>query len=384
MASPAYLLLLTVGTIVTGCLNSLFTKYQDNQCVRNCNNPDLSTHKTFEQPVLQTLQMFIGELSVFLVYWVFYKSPYARNKRSLLSIETAEPELSLVQSFKLAIPSICDLCGTTLVNIGLLYTPVSIYQMTRGSIVLFVAIFSVIFLKRRITKLEWISLILVTLGVIIVGLSGSNSSSTESDLSNETASLVIFGMFLIVLAEICQAAQFVIEEYILSQQSILPLQLVYYEGFYGATVLMTVFIFMHVVVGTISNPSDFQASPFNLIESFSEMFSNRVVLLSSVCIMISIASFNFFGISLTHELSATARSTVDTCRTLLVWILAIAMGWESFLFLQFLGFVVLVFGSLCFNGVLQPETWAFVPQCLKSGEESHPLLNDTEDPLERI
>jgi len=35
-------------------------------------------------------------------------------------------------------------------NVGLLYTPVSIYQMTRGALVLFVALFSVIFLRRRL------------------------------------------------------------------------------------------------------------------------------------------------------------------------------------------------------------------------------------------
>jgi drug/metabolite transporter (DMT)-like permease len=35
-------------------------------------------------------------------------------------------------------------------NVGLLYTPVSIYQMTRGALVLFVGIFSVIFLQRRL------------------------------------------------------------------------------------------------------------------------------------------------------------------------------------------------------------------------------------------
>ena len=35
-------------------------------------------------------------------------------------------------------------------NIGLLYTPVSIYQMTRGSLVLFVGILSVLFLHRHL------------------------------------------------------------------------------------------------------------------------------------------------------------------------------------------------------------------------------------------
>lgn len=37
-----------------------------------------------------------------------------------------------------------------LMNVGLLYTPVSIYQMTRGALVLFVGVFSVVFLRRRL------------------------------------------------------------------------------------------------------------------------------------------------------------------------------------------------------------------------------------------
>ena len=37
-----------------------------------------------------------------------------------------------------------------LMHIGLLYTPVSIYQMTRGSLVLFVGFLSVVFLRRRL------------------------------------------------------------------------------------------------------------------------------------------------------------------------------------------------------------------------------------------
>lgn len=70
------------------------------------------------------------------------------------------------------IPAFCDLTGTTvsttsrifpstvrqpltgipskLMMVGLLYTPVSIYQMTRGALVLWVGLFSVMFLRRRL------------------------------------------------------------------------------------------------------------------------------------------------------------------------------------------------------------------------------------------
>ena len=89
-------------------------------------------------------------------------------------------------------------------NIGLFYTPVSIYQMTRGALVLWVGLFSVMFLRRHLwlyqcvpflpyphpnnpwsstyeqyTMCRWLSLVTVMIGVSIVGLSGSLAKATE-------------------------------------------------------------------------------------------------------------------------------------------------------------------------------------------------------------
>lgn len=58
-------------------------------------------------------------------------------------------------------------------NVGLLYTPVSIFQMTRGALVLFVGILSVLFLHRRLHLYQWFALIVVMGGIAVVGLSGS-------------------------------------------------------------------------------------------------------------------------------------------------------------------------------------------------------------------
>jgi drug/metabolite transporter (DMT)-like permease len=42
-------------------------------------------------------------------------------------------------------------------NVGLLYTPVSIYQMTRGALVLFVGSLSVLFLRRKLFLYQSVS-----------------------------------------------------------------------------------------------------------------------------------------------------------------------------------------------------------------------------------
>ena len=50
----------------------------------------------------------------------------------------------------LGAPACCDIAGTTLMNVGLLFVAASIYQMTRGALVLFVGLFSVLFLRRKL------------------------------------------------------------------------------------------------------------------------------------------------------------------------------------------------------------------------------------------
>lgn len=375
--------LIVLGTIICGCLNSLLTKYQDNQCVANCDNPDISTHKNFEQPAIQTLQMFIGEMAIYIVYFILYKLP--SSKRSQYENLDEQRNVLLKHSLLLAVPSSCDLLATTCMNIGLLYTPVSIYQMTRGGVVLFVAILSVAFLGRHIRKLEWIALLIVTGGIGLVGYSGSKKGPDASAAASEDPALVVFGVSLILFAVALQAVQFVVEEKILAKYHFTPLRLVYTEGICGVVILVVMMVFMHLVVSAISTPKEFIDSPFNSIQAIKETISNSAVVWSSLAIMVCISSFNFCGISLTHQLSATARSTVDSCRTLLVWLFAMSLGWESFKLLQFLGFAFLVFGTLCFNGVLQPEEWSFVPLFLKDNSHKNDRLIDVVDEaIERL
>lgn len=76
------------------------------------------------------------------------------------------------------------------------------------------------------------------------------------------------------------------------------------------------------------------------------MVSTPAVLYSGLAICCSISLFNFFGLSVTRHVSATARSLADTCRTLAIWIISLGLGWEHVVFpislLQVLGFALLV------------------------------------------
>jgi hypothetical protein len=79
----------------------------------------------------------------------------------------------------------------------------------------------------------------------------------------------------------------------------------------------------------------------------------------------------------TRSVSATSRSTIDTCRTLFIWLVSLGLGWETFKWLQVLGFVLLVYFTFLFNDIVQPPF-----EFLKPREEVPPLL--PEDPIEHM
>jgi len=52
--------------------------------------------------------------------------------------------------------------------------------------------------------------------------------------------------------------------------------------------------------------------------------------------IISIAYFNFSGISVAKEISATTRMVLDSVRTFFIWTFSLAVGWQTFNPLQVL------------------------------------------------
>ncbi|KAI1212244.1 uncharacterized protein F4807DRAFT_364287 [Annulohypoxylon truncatum] len=417
MASKALIPFLVGMMLLTGVCNTLFTKYQDNQCVRNCDDPDPKNRKTFEQPVLQTAQMFVGEVGCWLVVgvmaaWQKYKSrssPKADgyqavdtdnanddNDDDAASINSAHPLVEpakrragpdgLLRGFGillLALPAICDILGTTLVNAGLFMVAASIYQMTRGALVLFVGLFSVVFLQRKLHLFQWVSLVGVVTGVALVGLAGviwpdpkgalkQAIAAGDDDAASVDALRAALGVVLIAGAQIFTATQFVLEEFLLERSSIDAIEVVGWEGLFGLAVTLICMLVLHVAVGRTDAG---RYGMFDMVEGFRQMTEYRAVWVSSLLTMVSIGGFNFFGLSVTRSVSATARSTIDSCRTLFIWVVSLGLGWESFKGLQVVGFALLVYFTFLFNGVVQPPFKFLQPR-----EEVEELL--PEEPIE--
>ena len=326
---------------------------QDMVCVRNCDAKDPKKRHNFEQPVIQTLQMFIGEMGCWLVIGVFSliarynRTSFAVNRRkaalsngrSHLSTPAVETDPLLVQdeedaasesSFDehedplaasmtlsmegrrplkgwkvayFALPACCDIAGTTLMNVGLLFVAASIYQMTRGALVLFVGLFSVIFLKRYLGLYKWFALFVVVAGVALVGLAGAiekqhkavstllvdavwSLGGKEVEISEVSAAVqTVIGVCLIAAAQIFTATQFVLEEKIMADYAIEPLKAVGWEGVWGFLVTAIGMVILHFAYG---NTPKGKGGYFDAREGLYEITHFRSIAVSSILIMISI------------------------------------------------------------------------------------------------
>ena len=103
---------------------------------------------------------------------------------------------------------------------------------------------------------------------------------------------------------------------------------------------------MPILYFTIGHTSTGRGGYFDIVDGYHQTINNRVILTTSMAIAFSIAFFNFSGLAVTKSVSATARSLLDTCRTVGIWAVSLALGWEQLAFLQVIGFALLVYGTL--------------------------------------
>merc|ERR1719486_783249 len=87
------------------------------------------------------------------------------------SEKKSDTSASQAPAWVFLVPCACDWTATTLVNGAFIFLPASVIQMTRGAIVLFTCLFSIVFLGRRQEKFHLLGVFLVFLGIAIVSFS---------------------------------------------------------------------------------------------------------------------------------------------------------------------------------------------------------------------
>ena len=85
--------------------------------------------------------------------------------------------------------------------------------------------------------------------------------------------------------------------------------------------------------------------------AWAQITSHNTLIITSLGVIVSISCFNATGVSITKYASAAQRSTVDTSRTLLIWLVSLLIGWEKFYWQELIGFFLLAGGTMVYNEI---------------------------------
>jgi drug/metabolite transporter (DMT)-like permease len=355
-------------------------------------------------PLFQTFGMFTGMTAALVMHFIVLKFeiPFpgyvhaTRNGYNAIEGEGGQPPVPTWMYFVLIIPSVFDLVATALCMFGLLHVNVSIYQMLRGSAIIFVAILKEFVLKDKLRKYMWVGVFWNVVSIVLVGMTALFSASDDASGPQNP----LLGVMLILSGALVQSLQYAFEERVMSMDvAAPPLLLIGMEGLWGT--LLCIFVLYPIAYYTPGDDHGSYENPFNtfyMLKNSSEV--QNMFFLYFICIF----AYNMLACLVTFMLNSVWHAILDNFRPITVWVtdlvifycISTAFGesWTVWSFLQLLGMGVLLYGTAVYNapnagsikltGTLYDcffdfseeydEAEADARRAAASGEEIHPVL----------
>lgn len=265
----------------------------------------------------------------------------------------------------IAIPAMTDLLQTVLSQAGLLWVSSSTYQMTRGSVIVFTCFLSIRYMGKVMSAVHWAAVGIVCVAVLLVGVSGVYS---EAGAGGASVGEAILGLLLILLGQVVGAVQFVLEEWLMADCHVSPTLLVGWEGLWGIcyfVVLAPILSITPAVSGTGELASASTIWHENFAETWDQLKNSTDLILLTAGSMVALLIYNLVGNMVTKQLNAIMRSILESCRTLGVWVVSIAIYYctpyhdskagEKLTYwsiLELVGFFFLVYGTAAYKEIV--------------------------------
>lgn len=365
------------------------------------------TEEVFQKPLFQTFGMFVGMCWGLVMHWmvIFFQLPfpgYDHNSSqpqvmgtilpttkygAINEKDPLVPKLPLQQKqinnnsqqtgtpawmyWFLAVPSIFDLAATALCMMGLRYLDVSIYQLLRGSGIIFVALMKQHVFHDHLYKFQWVGVFWNVVSVVFVGATAILNSSENEDMEPGEA---LLGVLLVMAGAFVQGLQYVFEEKVMAmdESAVPPLLLIGMEGLWG-TVLCLVVVYPLAYYLPGDDHGSYE-DPFNTYEMF---MNSKTIQWAFVIYFFAIFGYNMFAVLVTFMLSSVWHAILDNFRPITVWGTDLFIfyvitkagdfgePWTSYSWLQAVGMMILLYGTAIYNAPnagsvkLQGEWFAF-------------------------
>lgn len=338
---------------------------------------DLSGNITkFSKAIYQSLIMFIAMSICYPIYLISNAVQKSMKKRKRSNSGTMDSEYLTPEEKKekrnqaikghclIGIPAFCDLFATTLMTTGLMFIDVSVMQMLRGSMVIFSALLTIFYRKRKLRGFEWLGVGLCCASMVFVGLSSILGSTNKE---GEKWELQLLGCLLVVGSQVVQAMQIVIEEVLLADVKLEPLVVVGMEGVWGTVLCVACFVPLFFFL-----PGKDNGHYEDTYDTFYKLVRSEMLIYTTIVYFVSILFLNYGGMIVTSELTAVHRTIFEALRTLFIWIVSLIIfyggwsdygeKWTNWSYMQLGGFLLLVTSMLLYNKVIKLTCWFKYPR----------------------
>ena len=298
--------------------------------------------------------MFVAMMAALPIYYGF-----------LICSKTPLPNVPQRMWFILSAPACTDMLGTMFAMIGLQYVTVSVYQLVRCLVIVFVALLKVCVNGKNLEGYKWLGVFLIAFSVVVVSVSSLESGADEDQ------SMAMVGITCIISGCAIMASQFVIEEWAMNEGKksgeqqqlqgaapveVPPLVIVGMEGFWG-TLIMLCIIYPIAYIA----PGNDHGSYENFYESCIGIWNNPDLFAVAMGYLCAITTYNVSAIFITSLLESVWRSILENFRPIAVWgadlFLFYAVTGGSFgeawtspgSYVEAAGLCVLILGTMVYN-----------------------------------
>jgi drug/metabolite transporter (DMT)-like permease len=374
MKKPLFRILITAAVIL-GVLISSTIQILSKNAQNQSNSQGIDGRvRPFQHPWFQTWLMFIGE-ALCLILFAFYRFCCSKSTPSQEKFKKKRSSPILM-----VLPAMCDFAATSLGGIAFLYIVASVWLLLRSALIIFSAILSIIFLKRKLYAYHWIGMSVIVIGLSLVGLSALLSKHQQD---NTHFMDMVFGIFLLMASLLIAAFQFTFEESLLKHRGFHALQVVGYEGLFG-TIIMTVLILPLFYAIPGPNVGSFE----NSLDALIQIKNSNALLLFILIYVVSSTLANFFSVQTGKLLNTIQRMIVTNavltavlwgCDLFIYYVVSptFGEGWNEYSWIQVVGFVIVTFGMLFYNSALKiPYLNCNID--VKMDEKEDPSVNPTD------
>jgi drug/metabolite transporter (DMT)-like permease len=250
--------------------------------------------------------------------------------------------------------SIFDVLATGFCMMGLRYLDVSIYQLLRGSGIIFVALMKQHVLGDKLYTFQWIGVFWNVVSVVLVGATAVlNSSEHETKDPREA----VLGVLLVLTGAFVQGLQYVFEEKVMADEeaAVPPLLLIGMEGLWGTAICLLV---LYPVAYYL--PGDDHGSYEDPFNTWHMVTHSTTIQIAFVIYFFVIFGYNLFAVLVTFLLNSVWHAILDNFRPITIWLTDLAIfyiitagtfgePWTVWSWIQLMGMFVLLYGTSVYN-----------------------------------